>query len=121
VHLHDAPAPRPLVEAVHVLGRQQEAVAQALLECGERPVRRVRRGRLGLRAALRVEAPDERGVGGEAPRRGDALHRLAVPQPARAAKRGQPRLGGNARACHDQDAGVLVDDRALHVLLLWAT
>ena len=93
--------------------RDPRPLAEAILEGRERPVRSARKRRRRLGAALRVEAPHERRVGGKALGRGDPFHRLAVPQPARTAEGGEARLGGDARTRHDQDAGVLVDARAL--------
>ncbi len=107
--LHDPRTSRLQVEAVHVLGGQEEAVAEEPLEGGQGAVGSVRRGGRGMLPAQGVEAPDELGVGREALRRGDLLHGVAVPQAARAAERGEAAFGRDAGPGEHQDPGPLVD------------
>src|SRR5207248_1574331 len=66
VELDDAPAPGRDVETVDVLGREEEPIAELLLERGEGAVSGVGFAVDHVGAALGVEAPDERGVAGEA-------------------------------------------------------
>ena len=78
--LHQPLAARAAVEAVDVLGGQEEAVAEARLEGHERVVAGVGRAGAGLAPPLGVEAPHEGGVPGEPFGRGDLLHRVLLPE-----------------------------------------
>ena len=113
VKLDDALAPGRDMEAVDVLGREQEAIAELVLERGEGAMARVRLAGGHVGAALRVEAPDERRVLREAVERSDVLEAVRPPEPARIAERRDPALGRDAGAGQDEHERVIVEVEAI--------
>jgi hypothetical protein len=106
VQLDHALAARRGVQAVDVLGHEQEPIAERALDLRERAVAGVRHHARHRRAALRVELPDEQGIARESRRRRDVLDPVALPQAAGGAKRRDPALRGDTGAReHEQVTG----------------
>jgi hypothetical protein len=86
VHVVDTLGAGALVEVVYVLGAEVEifrvCFGEALFDFSEGFVGCVGLGGEGVAAALRVEAPDESGVGFPGLGCGDVLYAVAVPEAA---------------------------------------
>src|SRR5262249_57176215 len=95
--------------ACRVGGGGEDGPAGPLFERRERGVARVRLARLRLLPPLGVEAPDERGVGGEAAGRGHLLDGVRLPEAARGPERRDAALRRHARAGEGEDPGVVVE------------
>ena len=91
-----APAAGRLVQAVHVLRDEGEALAPALFEVHQGEMAWIRMGRTQTGAAHVVEAPNQLGIALERLRRRHVLDGVAFPQSAAAAEGGQAALGGDA-------------------------
>src|SRR5262249_57875037 len=114
VELDEPARARLAVEAVDVLRREQETVADPFLEPRQRQVPGVRRDAAGAVAALGVEPPHERRVATEALRGRDLLDAVSLPQPAGAAERGNPRLRGHPGSGEDEHPRVRIDRQGPH-------
>ncbi len=80
VHVMDAVGAGALVEVVDVLSAEVEVLAEALFDLCEGFVGCVGFSGEGVAAALRVEAPDEGGVGLPGFRGRDVFDAMAVPE-----------------------------------------
>ena len=112
MHLDEPLAAGAPVQAVHVLGHEEEAVAHPRLGLGERGVAGVRAHGAGLAPPLGVEAPDEPRVLLEALGRRHLLDRVVLPEAVRVAEGRHAALGGDAGAGQDEEPRVAVDLQA---------
>ena len=103
VHVNDALRPGLLVQVVHVLGAEEYAIFQLLLQFCEREVRRVGLCRSGDSTAHRVELPDQPGITTPSMGRGYFLNPVVSPESAATECRNSA-LGAHACACEDEDA-----------------
>jgi hypothetical protein len=80
MHVVDAVGAGALVEVIYVLGAEVEVLPEALFDFCESFVGGVWFDGEGVAAALRVEAPDEGGVGLPGFRGGDVFDAMTVPE-----------------------------------------
>ena len=79
VHVDEANGAGALVQVVHVLGAEKEAVADALLKFGKREVGRIGLGLCCRGAARGVELPDQRRIALPGIGSADILDAIACP------------------------------------------
>jgi hypothetical protein len=115
VDLHEPSAAGADVKAVHVLGDEQEAVAEAGFHVRERLVPGVRRALARAPAPLRVEAPDELGILLEAFGRGHLFDGMVLPEASCVAKGRDAALRGDAGAGEHEEACLRAETEALRL------
>jgi hypothetical protein len=103
VHVDDALRPGLLVEIVHILCTEEQAISQSLLKTGERDVRRVGFRRRRDAASHGVELPDQPGIAMPRMRRSNLFDSVVAPQSADASEGRYPALGAYACPGEDED------------------
>src|SRR5690606_24877907 len=114
VDLDDSLAASARMQSVDVLGDEEESVAKAALQLGERRVARVGLAARRSPPPLGIKAPDESGIGAKALGRRKSLEGMVLPQATRASKSWDSALGGDAGAGEHENPRPVVDLRPNH-------
>ena len=90
VHVHKPLRAGPLVQVVHILRAEKEAVAELPFQLSQSHVRRIRLGLCARRPPRRVELPDPPGIRSQASGVQTSSTRLPAQSPSEARKVGSP-------------------------------
>jgi hypothetical protein len=104
VHVDDALRACLLVQIVYILGAEEEAISQTLLQLREREMRRVGLRSRSYSPTHGIELPDQPGVAVPRMGRSDLLDPVVPPETIDATERGYPALGAYACPCEDEEA-----------------
>jgi hypothetical protein len=106
VHVNEARRTRLLVQIVDILRAEKEAIAHDSLDCRQSVVSKIGFACPGLRAPLRIETPDDRGVRSPAFRGSNVLEAVLLPEAIGVPEGANPALGADPRARQHEDARV---------------
>lgn len=107
MHMKDLRATAPLMQVVHILRDEQQIAFPFAFKTRQCAMRGVRFDLRQLRAAFVIETVDEFRVARQRLWRADILDMMPLPQAIRPAKGRKPALGGNSRACEDDNGAIV--------------
>ena len=104
VHVDGALRSCLLVQIIHVLRAEEQAVIQGAFELREREVCRIRFGCRSNPPTHGIELPHQPGIATPRIRRGYLFDPVVAPQPVDATERRYPAFGAYACPCEDEEA-----------------